>query len=136
MSTESPRYDFDRVFRLLLSSASIAIVFWLLSLLGGVLVPFVVAVLVAYMLNPIVNAFEGKTGGRGSAVALTLAVVLMAVLVSVPFVAYLVVQETADIVEVLSDDKIKQDVLAQVERIELFDVKALKEALKAERKRS
>ncbi|MFH0980267.1 MAG: AI-2E family transporter [Planctomycetota bacterium] len=65
-------WDFDRVFRLLLIVAGGLGLFWLLRYLADVLIPFAVALLLAYLLHPIVNAFQTRLGGRrGPAVFLT-----------------------------------------------------------------
>ena len=47
-------YTFDRVIRIVFSVCAIALVLWLLDLLRGVLLPFLVACLIAYMLEPVV----------------------------------------------------------------------------------
>lgn len=48
-------YTFDRVVRILFSVCGILIVIYLLDMLAGVLLPFLVACLIAYMLEPIVQ---------------------------------------------------------------------------------
>ena len=126
MSEETPRYDFDRVFRLLLTVGTLIAAFWLLSYLSDVLVPFAVAVLLAYLLNPIVNAFEQKTGGRrGLAVGLTLAIFSVAFLVLVPLVGSVIYAEVADISEVFADKEIKAKIIERIkpllERLPLED---------------
>ncbi|MCH9033741.1 MAG: AI-2E family transporter [Planctomycetes bacterium] len=65
-------YTLDRVVRMVLSAAGIIAVLLLVRYLSDVLVPFVVAVVLAYFLNPLVNAVEKKTNHRGLAVGLTL----------------------------------------------------------------
>ncbi len=65
-------YTFDQVIRFVLSAAVAVAVFALLRHLSDVLLPFVAAVIIAYLLNPLVNVFEEKTHRRGLAVAITL----------------------------------------------------------------
>lgn len=48
-------YTFDRVVRLTITIACVIAGLWLLNYLKGVLIPFLVACLIAYMLNPIVG---------------------------------------------------------------------------------
>jgi predicted PurR-regulated permease PerM len=48
-------YTLDRVVRILFTVATIVIVLYLLDILKGVLLPFIVACLIAYMLEPIVK---------------------------------------------------------------------------------
>ncbi len=72
MTTYETRYTFDRVVRMVLGAAGIAIVLGLLRYLSDVLLPFAAAVILAYLLNPLVTVFERKTKRRGLAVAITL----------------------------------------------------------------
>lgn len=72
MTTHETHYTFDRVVRMVLGAAGIAIVLGLLRYLSDVLLPFAAAVVLAYLLNPLVTIFERKTKRRGLAVAITL----------------------------------------------------------------
>jgi len=72
MSTNETGYTFDRVVRMVLGAAGIVIVLGLLRYLSDVLLPFAAAVILAYLLNPLVTVFERKTKRRGLAVAITL----------------------------------------------------------------
>jgi predicted PurR-regulated permease PerM len=75
------RWDFDRVVRLVLTSAIILGFFLLVRYLASVLIPLAIALLLAYLLNPIVNALQSRLGRRGPAVFLTVfggAIVLLA----------------------------------------------------------
>ncbi len=66
-------YTFDRTIRLLISVLSIAGGVWLLFILKDVLLPFLIAWLLAYMLNPIVRFYKRKLHLPNSlAVVLTL----------------------------------------------------------------
>ncbi|MCO6439264.1 MAG: AI-2E family transporter [Phycisphaerae bacterium] len=78
MTSESKPYTFDRVVRLVISGLVLAGLFFLLRYLSDVLIPFALAVILAYLLNPVVNLFE-RRAGRGLSVALTLAIVAVAV---------------------------------------------------------
>ena len=62
------RYSFDRVMRMLLGVIVLAVVLALLRYLSDVLLPFAAAVVLAYLLNPLVSVFEERTGRRGLAV--------------------------------------------------------------------
>ncbi len=88
---EPQRYDFDRVIRFIVSAGTIVLVIWLLRYLSDVLIPFVVALLIAYLLNPLVNTVERRLKNRAAAVLLTVFGVLttgvVAVMLSVPLVA-------------------------------------------------
>lgn len=75
MSTNIPdrqRFNLDRVVRGLISVCTIVAVVALLRYLADVLIPFVVAILIAYLLNPIVNTLESRLRHRGAAVLVTM----------------------------------------------------------------
>lgn len=65
-------YTFDRVVRMVLTAAVLIGLFLLIRHLSDVLIPFVAAVVLAYILNPVVVEFEKRTKRRGRAVAFTL----------------------------------------------------------------
>lgn len=115
MAVERTRpYDFDRVFRLLVSAAVVAGVIWLLAYLSDVLVPFAIAVLLAYLLNPIVNACQSRIGRRGPAVALTLAMLAVVALVVLPLAGLLIFGEISKAAEVLTDSALREKLAALV----------------------
>ena len=55
MQTVSRPYTFDRVVRLLIAGGGIVLAVWLINILKSVLLPFLVAWLIAYMLEPFVQ---------------------------------------------------------------------------------
>lgn len=59
-SFQSKPYTFDRVVRMLLSLGFVVAFYFLLRRLSGVLIPFFVAVLVAYLINPLVEILQYK----------------------------------------------------------------------------
>ncbi len=65
------KWDFDRVFRLLLALVAIIVFFGLVRYLADVLIPFAVALLLAYLLNPIVNALDSRINRRALSVFIT-----------------------------------------------------------------
>lgn len=70
----SQPYTFDRVVRMLLTFITVALIVYLIYILRDVLLPFVVACLLAYILEPLVSANKKamKLKSRGFAVFLTL----------------------------------------------------------------
>lgn len=81
MKPVSRPYTFDRVVRILIGLAVVVGVLWLLNRLSDVLLPFCVACLVAYMLEPLVqfNRRVMKLKGRGVAITATLSELILAV---------------------------------------------------------
>ncbi|MBN2559896.1 MAG: AI-2E family transporter [Phycisphaerae bacterium] len=69
MSNNDTEYTFDRVVRVLLTACAIVAVFALLRYLADVLIPFAAAVVLAYLLNPVVTKIEDRTKRRWLAVA-------------------------------------------------------------------
>lgn len=92
-------YTFDRVVRMLITLALFAGVIWLIDVLHNVLLPFVVAWLVAYILEPFVqyNRRLMRIKGRALAVLMTLFECLL--LVCVLFM-FLVPSVTAELTQV------------------------------------
>ena len=66
------KYDFDRVIRIVTVLAAFVGGYLLLDYLSDVLIPFGVAFVLAYLLNPIATFFQKKTGNRLLSVAITL----------------------------------------------------------------
>ena len=69
--SENP-YTFDRVVRLVLFALTVWIVVRLLTVLSDALVPFAVALTMAYLLNPLVNIVGRVIKNRTAAVVITL----------------------------------------------------------------
>ena len=65
-------YTFDRVVRIGITVIVLWILFLLVRYLADVLIPFAIAVVLAYFLNPLVTVFEERLKRRWAAVAFTL----------------------------------------------------------------
>lgn len=76
-------YDLDRIFRVVATVVCLAVLVWILYLLRLVLLPFALALLLAYICNPIVNYTQYYVKNRVLAVAI---VALAAILVLVGLV--------------------------------------------------
>lgn len=72
MTNDETRYTFDRVVRMVLGAAGVVAAVALVRYLSDVLLPFAAAVVLAYLLNPLVTLVERKTKRRGLAVATTI----------------------------------------------------------------
>ena len=68
-------YTFDRVFRLAMAAALLVGLVWILGYLSGVLIPFVVALLLAYMIDPLVRLLQKALRKRALAVLAALLLV-------------------------------------------------------------
>ncbi len=73
MTDQQKPYTFDRVVRMILTTLAVVAVFFVLRYLRDVLIPFVVAAVLAYFINPVVVIFQERLGlKRGPAVGLSL----------------------------------------------------------------
>ena len=68
-------YTFDRVVRLGISAALLWGLVWLLGYLSDVLIPFIAAFLLAYLINPLVLLVQKKVPHRAAAVFISLLIV-------------------------------------------------------------
>jgi predicted PurR-regulated permease PerM len=96
------KFTFDRVVRLVATLILVVLVVALLNHLSGVLLPFAVAVILAYLMNPLVEAIERKVRYRTLAVALALVSVLIVVSAVVAVVVPLISAEIGHTGKVLS----------------------------------
>ena len=70
-------YTFDRVVRILLSVGILVGMIWLAGYLSDVLIPFAVALLMAYLTNPLVNLIQKKISNRAASVFISLSVIIV-----------------------------------------------------------
>jgi predicted PurR-regulated permease PerM len=102
MNNETAKYTTDRLIRLLFSAGGLFLFFYLLHTLRGVLIPFGIAVLLAYLLNPGVSFLERKTGKRGISVFIVLISSLLAISGTLWFLIPLLLEETQAMAQTLS----------------------------------
>lgn len=95
-------YTLDSVVRMVLGAGIFIGAIWLLGYLSGVLVPFVAALLVAYLLNPMTCFIEKRVGSRGVAVLLTMLLLLAATAGVLLLLVPMMVNEFAHMGQVLS----------------------------------
>lgn len=72
MILDNRPYSFDRVVRMALGVGLAWAIIVALGYLSDVLIPFAVALILAYMLNPVVYVVQAYVGNRGVAIGLTL----------------------------------------------------------------
>ena len=70
------RYDFDRVVRLVITIVCVAVAIYVINYLSGVLLPFLIGGVLAYMLNPLVELIRRVLHLKGRAVASVLAIII------------------------------------------------------------
>ncbi|HDH98004.1 MAG TPA: AI-2E family transporter [Deltaproteobacteria bacterium] len=87
MILDNKPYTLDRIVRISISAGLLWGLIWLLGYLSAVLIPFAVALLLAYLINPLVLLIQRKVPNRVFAVFIS----LFAVLASVAFLAWLLI---------------------------------------------
>ena len=65
------------IIRLLVTTAVVLVLYWLIRRLSGVLLPFLISFVVAYMLAPIVNFFQHKCRLRNRVLSVIVTILLM-----------------------------------------------------------
>lgn len=144
MSSEKTKpYTFDRVVRILAGAALLAGAIWLINILRNVLLPFCVACLIAYMLDPLVgyNKRLLRLKGRGIAVFLTLGEVALVVGMLGYFFIPSIMKELDQIGEILTNSTtsnrdvpfIPEHIIDEVrDRISAINIKELLESSRFE----
>ncbi len=90
--TDPKPYTFDRVVRLLISAGILVCIIWLAGYLSDVLIPFAVAMLLAYLTNPLVVLVQKKITNRVAAVMIS----LVGLIVVTVLLGWLIVPAVAD----------------------------------------
>ena len=96
-------YTLDRVVRIGISAGLLCGLIWLLGYLSEVLIPFVVALLLAYLINPLVVLVQKKVSHRVAAVFISLSAVLGLTAVLAWLFIPMIVNEIAQMGRILSE---------------------------------
>ncbi len=96
-------YTFDRVVRILVSVGLLAGLIWLADYLSDVLIPFAIALLLAYLTNPLVTLVQRKIPSRAAAVAVSLLGVIALALLLVWFLIPLIAGEIVQMGRMVTD---------------------------------
>jgi predicted PurR-regulated permease PerM len=103
MILDDTPYSFDRVVRMALAAGLLWGIVTTLGYLSDVLVPFAVALLLAYIINPVVHLVQGYVKSRGLAIGLTLFLLTTAVVLLCWVVIPLMGREVAHMGRLISD---------------------------------
>lgn len=102
MILDSRPYTFDRVIRISVSIALFAGFVWLLGYLSDVLIPFAIALLLAYMMNPLVMLLQKKIPSRPIAVFISLIIVVAVIVLLVWLVVPMIIGQIAHMGKLMS----------------------------------
>lgn len=114
MNVQPKPYTFDKVIRAGITLAVIWGLIMLLSFLSDVLIPFAVAFLLAYLINPLVTLLQKKLKSRGLAVFSSLFLILIIGAAACWFLIPLIVNEISHMGKILSDLVTNSDLSKQV----------------------
>lgn len=103
MITSDKPYTLDRVVRMVLTTGFFVGLVWLLGYLSSALVPFVTALLIAYLLNPITLWIQKIVKNRGIAVFLSVTAVLAIFMGIIIVLVPMMVSEFAHMGRVIRD---------------------------------
>ena len=100
------KITFDRFIRMLIGVAVCAAIIYLINYLSGVLLPFVVAVVIAYMIYPIVKFFQYKARLRYRTLAIIVTLVLVAAAITavVTFVVPPLIDEAVHVKNLIAEE--------------------------------
>ena len=91
-------YRGTREHLLLLTAATLLLLLWLLNALGSIIAPFLVAFVLAYILDPAADALERRRVPRAAAVAILLVPVLSGLVLGAIFGIPVLVQQASEVV--------------------------------------
>lgn len=117
MMLDKKPYTFDRVIRIGISTALIFTVVWLMNYLSDVLIPFAVALLLAYLINPLVNLLQRKIPGRAPAVFLSLFIVALAAFVVILTVIPMIISEIGAMGKILTEVVHRSDIAERASQV-------------------
>lgn len=103
MFTSEKPYTLDSVVRMVLGAGFLFCLIWLLGYLSSALVPFVAALLLAYLLNPLTSFIEEKINSRGLAVLITIVGLLALATGMVMIIIPMMINEFSHMGKVLRD---------------------------------
>lgn len=115
MFTSEKPYTLDSVVRMVLGAGFIFCLIWLLGYLSSALIPFVAALLLAYLLHPVTSFIEKRINNRGFAVFITIVGLLAIITGVVMIIIPMMVNEFSNMGRVLRDLATNQDFANRVQ---------------------
>lgn len=93
MVLDNKPYTFDRVIRLAIYGVMLWAIIWLLGYLSDVLIPFAAALLLAYLINPLVLLIQKKIPNRAVAVFISLFIVVIVIALATAIVVPMIINQ-------------------------------------------
>lgn len=117
MFSENRPYTLDRLVRICITAGLLWGLVWLMGYLSDVLIPFAVALLLAYLINPLVALVQKKIPNRFAAVFISLIGLLAAAVFLAWLILPMIVNETAHMSRVLSEVVTNSDLAERASKI-------------------
>jgi predicted PurR-regulated permease PerM len=117
MFSENRPYTLDRLVRIVITAGLLWGLVWLMGYLSDVLIPFAVAMLLAYLINPLVALVQKKIPNRFAAVFISLIGLLAAAVLLAWLILPMIVSETAHMSRVLSEVVTSSDLAERASKI-------------------
>ena len=109
-----PRFTLDRVIRFLLGAGAVAVVAWLLWVFSGLVIYLVIGLVVAYLLRPLVDRFQGIGLGRIPAILATFVLVVAVISGLLTFLVPFVAEQVAELTQQVSQKSAVKIVTTEV----------------------
>jgi predicted PurR-regulated permease PerM len=103
MLLDDKPYTLDRIARITITIIILVAMVWLLHYLRDVLIPFAVALLLAYLINPLVQLIQRKISNRAVAVILSLASIIAVVVLVLWFMIPRITEEMNRLVNIVTN---------------------------------
>jgi predicted PurR-regulated permease PerM len=117
MFSENRPYTLDRLVRICITAGLLLGLVWLMGYLSDVLIPFAVALLLAYLINPLVALVQKKIPNRFAAVFISLIGLLATAVLLAWLILPMIASETAHMGRVLSEVVTSSDLTERASKI-------------------
>ena len=116
MLSEAKPYTFDRLVRICITAGLLCGLVWLMGYLSDVLIPFAVALLLAYFVNPLVALVQKRVPNRVAAVFISLIGLLATATLLAWLIIPMIVSEISHMGRVLSEVVTSSDLTARASK--------------------
>lgn len=101
-SPRLPRFTLDRVIRFLLGAGAVAVVAWLIWYFASLIFYLLLGLVVAYLLQPVVDRFQGIGLGRIPAILATFVLVIVVISILLTFLVPFVGRQVGELTQQIS----------------------------------
>lgn len=117
---DGSQWSLDRIIRLVLGAAGIALAGWLLWYFAGLIIYLVVGGVLAYLLRPFVDRVQGLGIGRVPAILATFALLFGIIAVLITYIVPFVARQVGDLSQLITTEAAQQVATYVEERLQLL----------------